>query len=130
MSTTIEKERVFNLSDIIRNYIYTALWSTINEEENEEDFLKSYSVDDVDTQSFNNISLDCEKFLNKNRLLLIESGLSDEQIGHDFWLTRAGHGAGFWDRDLGEVGKKLTEAAKKFKPIDQLFVLDGKIRFE
>lgn len=22
----------------------------------------------------------------------------DERAGHDFWLTRAGHGAGFWDR--------------------------------
>lgn len=25
-------------------------------------------------------------------------GASLEQVGHDFWLTRQGHGAGFWDR--------------------------------
>jgi hypothetical protein len=36
----------------------------------------------------------------------------DEQAGADFWLTRNGHGAGFWDRGLGELGERLTEAAK------------------
>lgn len=26
-------------------------------------------------------------------------GYTSERFGHDFWLTRCGHGAGFWDRD-------------------------------
>ena len=31
-----------------------------------------------------------------------------EQAGHDFWLTRNGHGSGFWDRpEL--YGKKLAD---------------------
>lgn len=34
------------------------------------------------------------------------------QFGHDFWLTRNGHGAGFWDRGLGEMGQRITELAK------------------
>lgn len=34
------------------------------------------------------------------------------KLGHDLWLTRNGHGAGYWDRGLGEVGTKLTAAAK------------------
>lgn len=25
-------------------------------------------------------------------------GYTPERFGHDFWLTRCGHGAGFWDR--------------------------------
>src|SRR5690606_15237110 len=34
------------------------------------------------------------------------------QAGHDFWLTRNGHGAGFWDGDWPKVlGRKLTESA-------------------
>ena len=37
-----------------------------------------------------------------------------DYAGHDFWLTRNGHGAGFWDRGLGEAGKKLTDAAHAF----------------
>lgn len=32
--------------------------------------------------------------------------------GHDFALTRNGHGAGFWDRGLGEVGERLSAAAR------------------
>lgn len=37
-----------------------------------------------------------------------------EQAGHDFYLTRAGHGAGFWDRGLGDLGKRLTDASKPY----------------
>lgn len=37
---------------------------------------------------------------------------SYQQLGHDLWLTRNGHGAGFWDRGLGELGDKLTEICK------------------
>lgn len=32
------------------------------------------------------------------------------RIGHDYVLTTGGHGAGFWDRGLGDVGDRLTEA--------------------
>ena len=34
------------------------------------------------------------------------------QFGHDLALTRNGHGAGFWDRGLGEAGDVLTEWAE------------------
>ena len=37
---------------------------------------------------------------------------SDSEIAHDFWLTRNGHGAGFWDRGMGELGDRLTELAE------------------
>lgn len=37
-----------------------------------------------------------------------------ELAGHDFALTRNGHGAGFWDRGLGEVGDKLTDLARSY----------------
>lgn len=31
---------------------------------------------------------------------------------HDYWLTRNHHGAGFWDRGLGDLGDRLTFAAQ------------------
>lgn len=34
------------------------------------------------------------------------------QFGHDLALTRNGHGAGFWDRGLGDAGDVLTDWAK------------------
>ena len=39
---------------------------------------------------------------------------SAEMAGHDFALTRNGHGAGFWDRGLGEIGDMLTEECKPY----------------
>ena len=44
--------------------------------------------------------------------------VSPEQFGHDFWLTRNGHGAGFWDRGLGALGSELSEAARSFGTVD------------
>lgn len=41
-------------------------------------------------------------------------GMEPGQLGHDFCLTRNGHGAGFWDRGLGERGAFLTRMSKPF----------------
>tara|TARA_R100001530_G_scaffold106025_1_gene74048 strand:- start:761 stop:1126 length:366 start_codon:yes stop_codon:yes gene_type:complete len=35
------------------------------------------------------------------------------QAGHDFWLTRQGHGAGFWDGDWSEPFAKLLSAGSE-----------------
>jgi len=35
-----------------------------------------------------------------------------EQFGHDLALTRNHHGAGFWDRGLGDAGDVLTDWAE------------------
>jgi len=37
-----------------------------------------------------------------------------EQFGHDLLLTRSGHGAGFWDRGLGDLGDRLSAAARVY----------------
>lgn len=36
-------------------------------------------------------------------------GMSAQDIGADIYFTCAGHGVGFWDRGLGQLGKVLTE---------------------
>lgn len=54
---------------------------------------------------------DCRKFFNVYRELFGDSII---QAAHDFWLTRCGHGAGFWDRleIYGEqVSEELTRAS-------------------
>ena len=52
-----------------------------------------------------------------------------EQMGHDFWLTRNRHGAGFWDRGLGDLGDKLSEIARHAGQIDVYQGDDGLIYF-
>lgn len=49
------------------------------------------------------------------------------RAGHDFWLTRNGHGAGFWDRGLGPVGNRLSDDAKSFGSCDMYRGDDKKI---
>jgi hypothetical protein len=54
-------------------------------------------------------------FISKNYQLFIEwceSGRTADSFAYDVWFTRNGHGVGFWDRGAGELGEKLTKAAK------------------
>lgn len=37
-----------------------------------------------------------------------------ELSGHDFALTRNGHGTGFWDRGLGDIGYMLSNSAAAY----------------
>ena len=45
------------------------------------------------------------------------NGWPMDQLGHDFWLTRCGHGTGLWDRDFGVESSrdKLTALAHTFR---------------
>jgi len=45
-------------------------------------------------------------------------GSSWERVGHDLWLTRNGHGAGFWDRGWREFGNTLSEIARGMGSVD------------
>lgn len=82
--------------------------------------------DDVDypvsPDSVASLQSDLEQFIGLCEADLIASNLSPEQIGHDFILTRNGHGTGFWDRGLGEIGDRLTECAQTFGSIESLYI--------
>ena len=68
---------------------------------------------------------DVERFLTTLEAGGIDaSEVSDEMLGHDLWLTRNGHGCGFWDRDLGELGELLTALCELMGEVD-LYVSGG-----
>jgi hypothetical protein len=75
--------------------------------------------------------LDCIEFQLDNAMLLAAAyarGYSEERAGHDFWLTRNHHGAGYWDREeleAGGLGRELTAAANLFSGIDTYVGDDG-----
>lgn len=52
------------------------------------------------------------------------SDIDASQCGHDFILTVNHHGTGFWDRGLGELGRKLTAACRGYS-LDAEFQLWG-----
>lgn len=44
---------------------------------------------------------------------LNDKAIGDDYIGHDIWLTRNGHGAGFWDRGYPDHLQRIACAACK-----------------
>lgn len=113
-----------------RDYFECALWSSYDE--SEEPLDRNYGVEDIDDETVEDMMLDCKEFQEANAAdLEIVSG-AVRSAGHDFWLTRNGHGSGFWDRKYKEPEEvqqaldRLDEAAGEYGDYD-LFVEDGKI---
>ena len=51
-----------------------------------------------------------------------------EQAGHDFWLSRNGHGAGFWDGDWCDTyADMLTKGSMGYGPFETYLGDDGLI---
>ena len=84
--------------------------------------LEHASVAELSEMARRKIIADCKAFQEKHAEdLAIAYGIDDydsEKAGRDFWYTRNGHGVGYWDRDLNEVGDKLTDAAHAFGEVD------------
>lgn len=91
-----------------------AAWEHSGEEPMDLDGLEDY---DMSESANKECEEDCRNFLEVYGHLVEEAGeygYDYSQAGHDFALTRNRHGAGFWDRGLGVVGDKLTEASHSF----------------
>ncbi len=101
-----------NYSTSLMSYIETALWSsTCGESDTTMDSL--YSIDDLEESFLAESEKELNEFMDKARHLFTEEEINESHIEHDFWLTRNGHGAGFWDGDY-ENGDELSEVAKSF----------------
>jgi hypothetical protein len=85
----------------------------------------AHTVEDIHPDTMATFRTDCESFARENAADL--EGMDPSQAGHDLWLTRNGHGAGFWDRGLGERGERLSEAARVYGSADLYVGDDGAI---
>ncbi len=73
------------------------------------------------------IVADCSAFQSANAEDLAEAG-DDAQNGHDFWLTRNRHGAGFWDRGYDKaISDRLTADAHAWGEADLYRGDDGRL---
>lgn len=118
---------MINIQTVLSAYITAALWSSYDE--NGDPLDGDYSAHDISESAKLDMLQDVTAFVTSYARLLMQSGLGADQIGHDFWLTRNGHGAGFWDRGLGAVGDSLSEAAKIGGSIDLYIGHDGRIYY-
>lgn len=120
---------MFNIDHVVEGYWAAAMWTTdcngtvsherCGGEDCDTSLRDVLTRADVAAETWPKIHEACEMFLN---LIMDEVGpeLLDqlwawpygaEGFGHDLWLTRNGHGAGFWDRGQGELGALLTKWA-------------------
>lgn len=114
-------------NEFARAYLEAMLWTECNPD-NEE--LDGKNESDFAPETITRILMDCAKFEGFNRDLLAKAG-DASQNGHDFWLTRNHHGAGFWDRGYSDkIGEGLTKAAQEFKECSLVLGDDGKLYLE
>lgn len=100
----------FELGEFELAYIECMIWSSQSDDDGS--VTGDHSVMDISPEALQQIVDDCKDFRHHNAELMQNLDLA--QCGHDFWLTRNGHGAGFWDRGYGKVGDDLTKAAKAY----------------
>ena len=108
---------MIDLIEFTEHYLICALWASTGEDDEPLDAV--HGLDDIHATARDKALIDCQNFIEANESDLLEYGEKigngyslEEMAGHDFFLTRNGHGAGFWDRGAGAVGDRLSEMAK------------------
>jgi len=94
-----------------------------------------FSKEDIEVDSLLRAYKDINEFINKVGEENIESAIIDdnvdiETIGHHLWLSRNGHGSGFFDGDYEYfLEKKLMKAAKEMGSVDLYINDNNKLSF-
>lgn len=131
-----DDQPIHELDDFVTAYLEAALWSSTDDDGEPLD--EGRDVDDITHATIEQAIADCADFRAANRALLNRAyklyakstrnaWTPAALAGHDFWLTRNGHGAGFWDRGFGDVGDKLSDAAQVYGAVDLYINDDGKV---
>jgi hypothetical protein len=114
-----------DLDEMVTAYVAASLWAGLaeypeseyasmdpNAHYNPEPLDDFFSPADISADDLATITRECQDFAEANAADLAD--MDAGQVGHDFYLTRNGHGAGFWDRGLGELGDRLTRACEPY----------------
>lgn len=109
---------ILNLEAFISGYVEALLFaeSAIDQDGETVESLAGY---DLSPTAMDAARQDCARFLDTAGRLIkqaIEESQDYDyiQAGRDLWFTRQGHGVGYWDRDLGDVGDTLSRIARKW----------------
>lgn len=117
------------LTSFEAGYLSCLQWLT---RDDDGDPIDGLSLDDMAPEALDEIHADCEAFLADNLTDMdwYLTNIGDHHsAGHDFYLTRNGHGAGFWDRiytadAIGPLGR-LSDAARVYGTSDGYTGYDG-----
>lgn len=117
------------LDSFTRQYIATALWCGVTDDDMPDGNNYELDISYLAPETLVKIIADCAAFQAEcDEWIAARDGIHWESAGHDFWLTRNGHGAGFWDGDWPEpYATQLTDASKRFGEVDLYTGDDGLI---
>ncbi len=121
--------------EFLSAYFDAALWSSTayvgepDTEDEGEPMDENYGLEDFDRETLKNMMAEARMWRSSVEPILEDlEGFEESQVGHDFWLTRNGHGVGFWDGDWPEPeATQLDEASKKAGEINLYVGDDGLI---
>lgn len=122
---------MLNLDHVLSAYLECALWASHDEDGRPLD--DRHDISDLAPEALDKARADVRMFVATNAadceafVTAIDGG--DEQVGHDLFLTRNRHGAGFWDRDAGAVGERLSAMARAMGEAEVYRGDDGKVYF-
>lgn len=104
MGVTNKGNDNMNIDLIVKQYMETAVWA--DADENAEGMA-------IHPEAWVIARIDCEYFYNRALAAGYLVDITDPtDIGHNLWLSRNGHGAGFFDKDF-KFAKELQELAQQ-----------------
>ena len=114
----------------LAGYVEALLWSSADTTDDGE--YVNLDQFELSTAGADKCRADCLDFFTANHGDLSSAadcpGYSFAHAGHDFALTRNGHGAGFWDGDLPEeLGERLTTASDVVGQVTPYIGDDGQV---
>jgi hypothetical protein len=101
-------------------YVLTMLWSETDD--SGEPLNRKYSVADITEDAYHTMISGVDAFVRANWSDV--RNFDPKYVGHDFALTRNGHGAGFWDGDYPEPAAGCLTAASHECGEQSLYVGD------
>ena len=107
-----------------KGYVECALWSSCDPDNHDRPLDDTFTIEDIDPESLAKMRADCDAFYDAQADLLVHA-VADDRAGHDLWLSRNGHGAGYFDGEAHEYGEDyervceaLQDAAAKLGSSD------------
>ncbi len=117
---------------MLDGYLECTLWSSMQDDGTPLD--RRYSIDDLAPEAMEGARRTCAAFeiahADTLQQFMNVTGRSEEDCGHDLWLTRNGHGAGFWDCTKDASATVLTAAAEQLGECDLIVGDDELLYFE
>ena len=122
------KKQKNDIEEILKAYLECSLW-TEEERMAEEIGIGGVSIFNFDQQSKEEARNEIISFL--DNVGEVAYKMDNMLLGHDIWLTRNNHGAGFFDRGYDkDVEAKLTDSALELGESVLYVGADGMLYFE